>query len=151
MNYFSFFILRLSILRPKSLWKLKGNMFPGRMLLIRKDSIKNKYQNVSLTSSTSDFFWLKFSIFFDLKIFHFSYNFEWKFSIFLDRKKTKIFDLIFFHFRKFSFKIIWKMKKIEIEKNRKCESEKIWGWRSKRDVLVRIFYRISSDQKHSTR
>ena len=53
MNYFSFFILRLSILRPKSLWKSKGNMFPGRMLLIREDSIKKKYQNGSLTSVTS--------------------------------------------------------------------------------------------------
>ena len=53
VNARPFFILRLSILRPKSLWKLKGNMFPVRMLLIRKDSIKNKYQNVSPTSVTS--------------------------------------------------------------------------------------------------
>ena len=47
----SFFISWLSIFRSKSLWKLKGNMFPVRMILIRRDSIKNKYQDGSLTSA----------------------------------------------------------------------------------------------------
>ena len=49
----SFFIFRLSTLRPKSLWKSKVNMFPGRMLLIRRKKSKGKYQNDSLTSVTS--------------------------------------------------------------------------------------------------
>ena len=43
------------------------------------------------------------------------------------------------------------MKNFEIEKNRNFESEKIWGWRSKRDVLVLIFYRIFSNQKQKFR
>ena len=53
LHYEPFFILRLSILRPKSLWKLKVNMLAVRMLLIRKDSITKKYQNGSLTSIIS--------------------------------------------------------------------------------------------------
>ena len=53
LNHKPFFISRLYLLRPKSLWKSKGNMFPGRMLLIRKDSIIKKYQNNSLTSVIS--------------------------------------------------------------------------------------------------
>ena len=48
-----FFIFQLSILRPKSLWKLKGNMFPVRMLLIRRKKSKGKYQNNSPTSVIS--------------------------------------------------------------------------------------------------
>ena len=127
----SFFSLRLSILRPKSLWKLKGNMFPVRMLLIRRDSIKNKYQNGSLTSQPQIFFCPKFSIFFDLKIFHFSYNFEWKFSIFLDRKIFENFDLKIFHFRNFSFKIVWKWKNLR--------SKKIENFRSKKFPCSKIF------------
>ena len=101
-NWNIFFILRLSIFSSKSLRKLKGNMFPGRMLLTRKDSIKKKYQNVSLTSSTSDFFWPKFSIFFDLKIFHFSYNFEWKFS------KMTNFEIENFGIKHFQLDFQWK-------------------------------------------
>ena len=34
LNAKPFFIFRLPTLGPKSLWKSKGNMFPGRMLLI---------------------------------------------------------------------------------------------------------------------
>ena len=45
------FIFRVLTFTRKSLWKLKLNTLPGRMLLIRKDSIKKKYQNGTLTSS----------------------------------------------------------------------------------------------------
>ena len=108
--------MRLSVLRPKSLRKWKGNMFPGQMLLTRKDSIKNKYQNVSLTSSTSDLFWLKFSIFFDLLFFHFSYNFEWKFSKMKKNEIENFRNLFDLKNRNFSFKIVWKWKFLRSKK-----------------------------------
>ena len=123
------FISRLSILRPKSLWKLKGNMFPVRMLLIRKDSIKKKYQNGTRTSQPQIFFCPKFSFFFDLKIFHFSYNFEWKFRKWKNLR-SKIFD--FFRSKKienFHSKVYekWKFlrsKKTKIWDRKKSEVEK---------------------------
>ena len=46
-----FSIFGVLLFTPKCLWKFKLNMFPVRMLLIRRKKSKGKYQNGSLTSA----------------------------------------------------------------------------------------------------
>ena len=48
-----FFIFRVLLFTPESLWKLKLYTIPGRMLLIRRKKSKWKYQNGSPTSVNS--------------------------------------------------------------------------------------------------
>ena len=133
-HYEFIFILRLSILGPKSLWKLKENTFPGRMLLIRKDSIKKSMNCVHPKMHPS-------------KIFE-TENFR-KFSkIFIENyMKMKIFEIE--NFRNFwsqkIFKIFigkcMKMKIFETENFRKFSISKnfegcIFGWTQIIDFFI---------------
>ena len=101
-------------------------MFPGRMLLIRKDSIKKKYQNGSLASVTS------------------RKKLAQKLHILTLYRVSHSEDLRILDLRSISigFPTV------------KCTTfgrTFLRGHGSRRDVLILIFYGIFSGQKHSTR
>ena len=78
----SFYVLISLVLRPGIFGDFGISLEISLEILIRRHSIKKKYQNDSLTSSTSDFFLSKIFGNFRSHNFHFSYNFEWNFDFF---------------------------------------------------------------------